>query len=205
MPSILFHECVGYKFAKKHKKYDTNDFYLGIIIPDAVNAYGFASKEKRWKAHFRDESLEKWKDNVLNFYKINYNKYENNYLIGYLVHILTDILCDKIYRENLYPDLLKKGFDYESAYLYYEKGIKQFEKSNINEDWWEEVKRSFNIAKKIPINEIDEKMIEDWINYTLEKYQNFSYEEVGYINMDFVDKVIEKIEEIWENEKLLEK
>ena len=82
------------------------------MVPDAVNAYGFASKEKRWKAHFRDDNLEKWQINVIRFYEENYNKYENTYLMGYLVHVLTDIICDEIYRENLYPDLLKKGFEY---------------------------------------------------------------------------------------------
>ena len=40
MPSILFHELVGYEFAKKHKNYNNKEFILGIIVPDAVNAYG---------------------------------------------------------------------------------------------------------------------------------------------------------------------
>ena len=44
MPSILFHELIGYKIAQKYKKYDTNNFYLGLMVPDSVNAYGFASK-----------------------------------------------------------------------------------------------------------------------------------------------------------------
>lgn len=199
MPSILFHELVGYKFAKKYKKYDTPNFYLGLMVPDAVNAYGFASKEKRWSSHFRDENLDKWQENILNFYNTNYNKYEHTYLMGYLIHVLTDIICDKIYQKELYPQLLKKGFDYDSAYTYYEEGIRKLESSNINEQWWNEVKLNFEKAEKIPINSISEKMIQDWIDYTINKYNDINYEDEEYITMDFVNEVLDMIEKIISN------
>ena len=137
MPSIMFHELVGYKFAKKHKKYDTKLFYLGLMVPDAVNAYGFASKEKRWKVHFRDSNLDKWQENILKFYNDNINNYEKNYLVGYLVHVLTDIICDRIYQNKIYLELSEKGYSKDTAYKYYEEGIKKFENSNINEPWWQ--------------------------------------------------------------------
>lgn len=203
MPSILFHEFVGYKFAKKYKKYNTNNFYLGLIVPDAVNAYGFASKEKRWNAHFRDEDLDRWQMNVIKFYKENYNKYEDTYLMGYLVHILTDIICDKIYMENLYPDLLRRGFDYHSAYSYYEKSIEKFENNNINENWWKEVKENFQKGDKISINNISEKMINDFVKYTIDKYDDKSFEETEYITVDFVNEVLEIIENVLKNKDIL--
>lgn len=202
MPSILFHELVGYQFAQKHKKYDTPNFYLGAMVPDAVNAYGFASKEKRWQAHLRDENLEKWQTNILNFYKENYQKQENTYLMGYLVHVLTDIICDKIYQEKLYPDLLKKGYDYHSAYAYYEKAIEKLENHNINELWWNKAKINIQKGEKIPINNISEKMIEDWINYTIKKYKNRNYEEEEYITINFVNEVINKIEKALQDENI---
>ena len=195
MQSILFHELVGYQFAQKNKKYDTNNFYLGLMVPDAVNAYGFASKEKRWKTHMRDENLEKWQDNLLNFYKMSYNKYENTYLMGYVIHVLTDIFCDKIYQQKLYPELLKNGYDYHSAYSYYEKAIVKFENSNLHQKWWNEAKEKFQKGEKIPINTISEKMIQDWMDCTITKYQNRSYEKEEYITMDFVNQVLEEINE----------
>lgn len=195
MPSILFHELVGYKFAKKYKKFDTNNFYLGAMVPDAVNAYGFASKEARWTAHCRDESLDKWQSNIMQFYKTNYGKYEDTYLMGYLVHVLTDILCDKIYSKHFYPDLVKKGFDYHSAYSYYEKAIEKFENNNLKKDWWKEAKEKFQKGEKIPICNISEKMIVDWINYTVSKYEARNYEETGYITIDFVNDVVDEIED----------
>ena len=204
MPSILFHELVGNKIAKKYKKYDTCNFYFGIIAPDAVNAYGFADKEKRWSTHLRAESLEQWKENIIEFYKRNYNKYENTYLMGYLVHVLTDIICDEIYQKVLYPDLLKNGLDYNSAYSYYETAIEKLENSNINEQWWKEVQKKLKKGEKIPINSMNEKILKDWENYTIKKYQNRKYEEKGYLKDEFVDEVVKRVENILVKEEIIQ-
>lgn len=147
MPSILFHELVGYKIAKEEKKYDTNEFFLGLMVPDSVNAYGFASKEDRWRTHVRDKNLEMWQENIIKYYKENKGKYENTYLTGYLVHVLTDIICDKIYQNEIYPKLIEQGYDYNTAYSYYEQSIIKFEKSNINQKWWKEAKEKFQKRK----------------------------------------------------------
>lgn len=194
MPSIMFHELVGYKFAKKHREFDTDLFYLGLMVPDSVNAYGFASKEKRWKAHFRDSNLDKWQENILNFYKQNINNYERNYLMGYLIHVLTDIICDRIYQNNIYPKLLEKGYSKDQAYKLYEEGIKKFENSNINEQWWQYVKTNFQKANRIEINNIREKMIEDWINYIINNYSNRKYEKEDFIGEWFLNRVLDEIE-----------
>lgn len=196
MPSILFHELIGYKFVQNHKNYNNPNFFLGAMVPDAVNAYGFASKEKRWRAHFRDSSLDKWQINVINFYKQNKNKFDESYLMGYLVHVLTDILCDKTYQEKLYPELLEKGYDYNSAYGFYEKGLEKLENSNIDKTWWKETKENIQKAEKIEINNIDKRMIEDWINYTINKYNNRKFEKEEYLTEDFANEILDKIEKI---------
>ena len=194
MPSIMFHELVGYKFAKNNKKYDDELFYLGLIVPDAVNAYGFASKEKRWKAHFRDSNLDKWQENIFKFYYNNINNYENTYLMGYLIHVLTDIICDRIYQNKIYPMMLEKGYDKDKSYRLYEVGIKKFENCNINESWWEYVKSSFQKADRIEINNITEKMIGDWIDYIINNYGNRTYEKEDFIGEWFIDMVLNDIE-----------
>ena len=194
MPSILFHEFIGYKIAKKYPIYDTNNFYLGLMVPDSVNAYGFASKEDRWRTHVRDENLDIWEENIINFYKDNKGKYEQTYLMGYVVHVLTDIICDRIYQTELYPKLLEKGFDYHSAYSFYEKGIEQFENSNINEKWWEDAKIKFQNAEIFSICDMSEKMIFDEIQYTINKYSSRFYEKPGFITDEFAKKVVSGIE-----------
>lgn len=193
MPSILFHELIGDKIVKKNKKYNTNNFYLGLMVPDSVNAYGFASKEDRWRTHVRDENLDVWQENIINFFKENKINYEETYLTGYLVHVLTDIITDKIYQKELYPKLLKKGYDYNTAYDYYEKEIEKYENSNINEEWWKEAKDKFQRADIIAINGMDKQMILDEIKYTINKYNKRIYEKAGFITDEFADEVIGEI------------
>ena len=90
-------------------KYDTNNFYLGTIAPDAVNAHGFASKEKRWSAHVRDKALNKWKENVKRLYEKNIETVKEDFLRGYCIHILTDILMDEKYVNIFKNQILEKG------------------------------------------------------------------------------------------------
>ena len=203
MPSILFHELVGYKIAKEEKKYDTNEFFLGLIVPDSVNAYGFASKEDRWRTHVRDKNLEIWQKNIIKYYKENEEKYENTYLTGYLVHVLTDIICDKIYQNEIYPKLIEQGYDYNTAYSYYEQSIIKFEKSNINKKWWKEAKEKFQNGKIEPINQMEEKMIQDEVKYTIKKYEKYEYEKEEFITEEFADKVKTEVLRIVKNIRII--
>lgn len=196
MPSILFHELIGYEFAKKYNKFNDKNFFLGVMVPDAVNAYGFASKEKRWAAHFRDKNLNQWTENIINFYNKLYGKYDENYLVGYLIHVLTDIICDEIYKEKIYQKLLKEGYNYETAYSHYNDALIKLENSNINEKWWENIKNKIIQADKIEINNINKKMIEDWIDYVIKKYNERNYEPKGFIDQEFINEVLKKLEEI---------
>lgn len=196
MPSILFHELIGDKIAKKNKKYNTNNFYLGLMVPDSVNAYGFASKENRWRTHLRDENLDVWQENIIKFYKENKMNYEETYLTGYLIHVLTDIISDRIYQEELYLKLLKEGYDYTTAYKYYEKSIEKYENSNINEKWWKEAKVKFQNANIMSINGMSKQMILDEIKYTIDKYNNRKYEKAEFITDKFADEIISRILEL---------
>lgn len=109
MPSTLFHLRVGYEFAEKYKKYDNPKFYLGVIAPDAVNLHGFAKKEIRWKTHNRDWNLEVWQNNIIDLYNNLKNVNDNDFLLGYIVHILTDLVVDDLYlNKGIYDDILKK-------------------------------------------------------------------------------------------------
>lgn len=198
MPSILFHMRVGYKFAQKYNEFDTKEFYLGLTVPDAVNCHGFAEKDKRWSAHKRDASLDIWQENILKFFNENKGVFDEHYLMGYLVHVLTDIVCDRIYQSELYPMLVERGYDYSSAYSYYEEGIEKYENSMISSHWWEYAKKLIKEAIPVKINDIDEMQISDWIDYNIDKYSKRKKCEEGFITEDFVDKVISEIKKIIE-------
>ena len=42
-------------------------------------------------------------------------------------------------------------------------------------------------------------MIQDWIDYTINKYNDINYEDEEYITMDFVNEVLDMIEKIISN------
>jgi len=48
--------------------------------------------------------------------------------------------------------------------------------------------------KKIPINDISEKMIQDWIKYVIDQYDNRHYEQEGYITDTFVEMVLKELD-----------
>ncbi len=196
MPSILFHELIGYKFTKIHKEYKTPLFFLGVMVPDAVNAYGFASKEDRWRTHLRNKNLDIWENNLIKFYNENKMKYENDYLLGYFIHVITDIICDRIFQDSIYPDLLSKGIEKELIYKYYENDLKKLENSNINSEWWIFCKKAFLSAEIIEINGMNKKMIIDWIQYVTNNYEKRKYEKNEYLTEIFEKNVLEKIEKI---------
>ena len=101
MPTVLIHEEVAYNIAKKYQEHDNKDFYLGALAPDSVNLNGFAPKEVRWTSHLRKENLDEWLEKVKEFYNENKNKYNKYFLLGYVLHIITDIVHDKYFYQNI--------------------------------------------------------------------------------------------------------
>ena len=96
----------------------------------------------------------------------------------------------------LYPALLESGYDYNSAYAYYEKGIEAYENSMISSPWWERAKKLMKEAKPVKINGIDEEQILDWIDYNIDKYGKRREEKQVLIREEFVDKVTLEVEKI---------
>lgn len=194
MPSILFHMKVGIEFIKKNPNLDKPQFYLGLIVPDAVNVDGFAPKEKRWPAHLRDKDLDIWENNIIDFYKNNKEKYEELYLYGYVVHVLADIVCDRVYTEEVKP--LLKGKNIEDTYEYYRNEIEKYENSQVEEEWWKKVIENLEIANPITINGISADMIKRWEKYTLKNYKDRPKESSNFITDSYVENIANKIEEI---------
>lgn len=78
-------------------------FFLGAISPDSVNIDGHAAKEIRWPAHLRDFDLKKWLLNVREFYEKECAKHsDKSFLLGYVVHIITDIVWDMYFERELW-------------------------------------------------------------------------------------------------------
>lgn len=116
MPNTAVHEEVGYYLSKK---LDTSsyEYYLGLMAPDAVNVEHFANKQERWTSHVRDKDLNIWKENLKKFYKEEKNKINNDFLLGYTIHILTDIVYDEYFEEKIHKEILKNNQEKDYWYI----------------------------------------------------------------------------------------
>lgn len=81
---------------------DGATYLLGTIAPDAVHAnpgYHPGLKETshllppdvRWGRVEKEEQVEAWIDRIDRFYEENKTKYDRDFLLGYVVHLLVDV------------------------------------------------------------------------------------------------------------------
>jgi hypothetical protein len=185
---------VGMEFIQKNPNLDKPQFYLGLIAPDSVNVDGFAPKEKRWPAHLRDKDLDVWQKNVLVFFSENKGKYEELYLYGYVVHILTDIVCDRVYAEKVEPLLKEKRV--EDIYGYYRNEIEEYENSQVVKNWWKTVVENLQNSVAEDINGIDKGEIERWKQYTIKNYLSRPSGNSWLITDDYVKEIANRVEKI---------
>jgi len=135
MASTLMHLYVGNKFvAKQGKITDLPQFYLGCILPD----WG-GTKELRWLSHIRSKNINEWYENNIEFYRRNVGNINNDLLLGYIVHNITDAAYDEVF--NVQTRDFR--FDYDQR----------------NETWWtNEVLPELRKAVPIEINEINKSL-----------------------------------------------
>ena len=101
MPIISIHEEVALLITEKYKELDTSDFYLGAMAPDSVNLEFFAPKEDRWTTHLRKKDLTDWRINLRKYYDRNKKYYPKEFILGYITHVLTDIIYDDLYYDSI--------------------------------------------------------------------------------------------------------
>ena len=94
MASVVIHMCVASGINKKIKVKNYDDFLLGSIAPDISKVVGWS----RDLSHFINRNISNYPDvnNFLNKYKIN-----NEFLLGYYVHLYTDYLWFKDFIKNI--------------------------------------------------------------------------------------------------------
>ena len=94
MASIVIHMCVASEINKKIKVKNYDDFLLGSIAPDISKVVGWS----RDLSHFINRNINNYPDvnSFLNKYKIN-----NEFLLGYYVHLYTDYLWFKDFIKNI--------------------------------------------------------------------------------------------------------
>lgn len=116
---------------------DYATYIVGAIAPDAVHANPNYSPELKEKSHLFADGLkwgevasekeyDEWLDSTKEFYFNNYFKYDRDFFLGYIVHVLTDICSNSEIYAPFYKSLAqdeiaekKKQFSYESYCVNY--------------------------------------------------------------------------------------
>lgn len=130
----MIHEKVGDYLSTKINK-DSYEYYLGLLAPDTPNLEGFAPKEERWMAHQRRKDYGEWRKSLKEFYAKEKNNYNEDFIIGYYIHILTDIVFDDFLYLKV-RDEIEKTYSREESHnimrsdmdKYYFEGIERIKK-----------------------------------------------------------------------------
>lgn len=167
MPSIMIHEEVAY-YLSSRININSYNYYLGVLTPDSVNIDGFGSKIDRWTAHLRSNNYSEWRLNIKDFYDSNKDKYDKDFLLGYYVHVLTDIIYDdyiyldvrdKIIEDGVSEDDAHKAMRYDMDKYYFDGINKVIEILNSSDDTFD-------------INNISSDLLYRWKNKCINTFNN---------------------------------
>lgn len=157
MPSAIIHEKVGYLLGKKLNA-NSYDYYLGLLAPDSPNLNGFAPKEERWPAHVRRKDLNEWREALLKFYLASKNNYPKDFILGYYIHILTDIVFDDFFYKKIRKEIKMQGYSKEDAHQIMSNDMEEY--YFIEFDEIKEVLKNNQIAYNI--NNISKELLTSW-------------------------------------------
>lgn len=192
MPSLMTHLKIGYEIGKKLNLLSYN-YFLGLIAPDTPNLNGFGEKKLRWQAHLRKEDLNDWRQSLEDFYQENKNIYNKDFLIGYYIHILTDIVFDDFFYQKIKQRILKDTLNKKDYHCIMSK--------DMNEYYFIEYQKIKNILKSSDIsyniNGLTKENILKWKEKNLNK--NISKNSSKYLNVSIINELKEKVtDELYE-------
>ena len=146
MPNIMIHEEVAY-FLSDKININTYNYYLGILAPDSVNLFGFAPKKDRWISHVRCSDYNEWRESLKKFYLENKDLYDKDFLLGYCVHILTDIIYDDYIYLNVREEIINDGISFDDSHNVMRNDMDKyyFDKIEIIKDILDSSNNSFDI------------------------------------------------------------
>ena len=165
MPNVMIHEEVGYYLSKKLNKNSYN-YFLGIIAPDAPNTYGFGKKEDRWLAHQRKKDYYEWRKSLKDFYDKEKNNYDEDFLLGYYIHILTDIIYDDYLYLKVKDEILKDAIDKDKYH--------EIMRDDMDKYYFKEIEIIKDILSKenitYEINGISKELMLEWKNKAIKDF-----------------------------------
>ena len=186
MPNIMIHEEVAYFLSKKINKNSYN-YFLGVLAPDAPNTYGFGKKEDRWLAHQRKKDYNEWRKSLKEFYQKEKNNYEEDFLLGYYIHILTDIVYDDFIYLKVREKIIEDGYSMEESH--------DIMRNDMDKYYFKEISDIKEILNKenttYEINGISKELMSEWKEKVLKELNNKN--ESIYITQEIIDTLNELV------------
>lgn len=173
MATTFMHLYVAQALEKDLPVSDGGQYYLGSIAPDSVNVDGFAEKSVRWKAHIRDRDFMQWYRNVSAFYKENRDTFpDGDLLLGYAVHILTDLAWDGYYFNVITPRMLSLEQppipDWDACL----QDSFRYDSAQVHAPWWEKrVKERLRQAVPRAIGSVSADLLGRYQRYITDGYE----------------------------------
>lgn len=162
MASSVIHICIANEINKELKR-DNNKILIGAIAPDISKLLG----ESKFYSHFLDTPT----NSIPNMNKF-LDKYKNNlnddFVLGYYIHLYTDYLWFKYFIPNIFKDnyikeldgtLIEYTIDTFKYYIYNDytnMNIQLINKYNFPlKIFYEEIPSIPNIISEIPIDKLN--------------------------------------------------
>jgi len=161
MASAVIHIAVASE-VNKHLNRNNSELFIGTIAPDIAKLIG----ETKTKSHFlvQDDNIPDL-DKFLDKYK---NKLENDFVLGYYIHLYTDYLWYKYFTSELVNNnkivkkdgtIVKLNGNMEKFYIYNDYtnlNIQLIEKYDLDlKIFYNELPNIQNIITEIPIDRLD--------------------------------------------------
>ena len=102
----MVHLATAYEWSKKYNKavFNSPEFYLGAISPDAIHSRPNADKDDKRKTHFYTNNKTGDVQNTVDFIK----NHKDPFSVGYAIHVLTDSIWVRYYVDN-FPGLFDEN------------------------------------------------------------------------------------------------
>ena len=193
MPTIMIHEEVGYYLSKK-LNISSYDYYLGLLAPDAPNIEGFAPKEERWLAHQRRKDYQEWRQALKEFYQREKNHYPKHFILGYIIHVLTDIVYDD-YIYLKVRDTIEKEYSREDSH--------NIMRNDMEKYYFHEIENIQELLKENHISydilNISKETLLKWKEQVIESFpkENTSIYQTDSVIQKLNEQVLKELREEW--------
>ncbi len=129
MAGVITHIFIANKLLKSKviSVQNETEFYLGVVAPDAVMSKKDYKREDKMVSHLRenipsdrwyqDQFRDIFEFNLRQFYDKEVNNANNDYSLGYLVHLITDQVFHQTFRDDIEFALKSKNIEYDNHML----------------------------------------------------------------------------------------